>query len=362
MKQADIRTFVETLLRLRGGEVREAHGDLLRVILPAGDGRPEAPEHLLAFGTQAHRRHPEAELVAIGSAFLDRLISEATSLGRFTVVFAAPPSRTRRPASGLRLPRVSGREWGTPIPASRPVFLFVYVAEYHLIDVPDDLAMIAIDPARREVRPSVQPLLGEIRGGRTMPVRGWPPLSPLPTPGDIVLSLDALESRLQRRARHVKEASAIEIARETANIEAYYRQLILEVRAPVGRGQLTAQEETDRVRVLQLDWKRRVQEVSRFWEARGDVRLSALAAVMEPCWAIPLEPQGRRRGKRTDEGPYAIASCRNGALERPRCAACGAVLAGEAEVLGRDLVCGEHLAAAVPSRELDQSEPVSGVE
>ena len=51
------------------------------------------------------------------------------------------------------------------------------------------------------------------------------------------------------------------------------RGSILTCRNPVGRSQLSPQEEGARVRALQLDWKRRVQEVQQFWEAYGDVRL-----------------------------------------------------------------------------------------
>lgn len=342
MKQADIRAFVESYLPLCGGRLRAADGDLLRVTLPEAEGA-EAAERLLAFGPRAHRRHPEAELVAIGSAFLDRLIGQAAAGGRFTQVFRQPPARIRKPSFPKKLPAVPGREWGSPRGAARPLFLFVYLAEYHIIDVPDDLVVLAVDPARREMLASPQGLLGALRSGAARPLKGWPPLQSLPTPGDLVFSLDLLERRLQRRAGKVKEASAIEIARETANIEAYYRQLITELRAPAGRGGLSAEEEGEKVRVLQLDWKRRVQEVSRFWEARGDVRLSAVAAVMEPCWVLPLQ----RRGKpvtRSIPGPYAVASCRNGAAEELHCALCGAILRERAEVLGRDLICAEHVA------------------
>jgi len=341
MKKADIRSFVLGYLTLRGAEVIESNGDLLRVHVPEADtlGR----EHLLAFGARAHRAHPGSELVAVGSAFLDQLIQEATQTGRYTVVHESSPTKVRRVRSLRPLPTVAGYDWGHARAASRPLFLFVYVSEYHMIDVADDLILIGYDPLRREALASPQELLGEIRAGRVEPDPQWPALPPVPTAGDVLRSLDALDRRLQRRARRVKEASAIEIARETANIEAYYRQLVAEARSPVGRGQLSAEEESERVRVLQLDWKRRVQEVSRFWEARGDVRLSALGAIMRPCWVIPLEKSGKKRASRKTKAPYAIADCNTGSVAEPRCPLCGAKLGKEADIWGSDLVCPRHV-------------------
>jgi hypothetical protein len=354
MKSSEVRAFVETLLPLHGAQLLEAHGELLRVRMPAEDGGEPPPERLLAFGARAHRAHPGAELVAIGSAFLDHWIGEATAQGRFAVVYQSPPKKVRRPAAPASLPHVAGREWGEPVAASRPLFLFIYVAEYHIIDVPDDLVLLAIDPVRRERLGSGAAFLSALRKAEPQPPRGWPPLRSLPTAGDLVLSLDLLERQLQRRARRVKEASAIEIARETANIEAYYRQLISEVRAPVGRGQLAAEEEAERVRVLQLDWKRRVQEVSRFWEARGDVRISAIGVLMEPCWAFPLERRGKSRVKRVSEPLHAVANCRSGALEPLMCALCGARIGRRAGLLGEDLICAHHLTATtVPGDRRD---------
>jgi len=354
LRQADVRAFVEAHLRLRGVRLHAGRGDLLPVTLPGGDGRPDPVDRLLAFGARAYRRSPEAELVAVGSAFLDGLIEEATAGGRFTVVHLPPPARRRRPKAPLRLPRVEGREWGPPEPASRPLFLFAFLAEYHIIDVPDDLVLLAIDPARRVVLESPRGLLAQIKTGSPQPVEAWPPLPAWPSPGELLFAFEALERRLQRRAGRVKEASAIEIARETANIEAYYRQLISEVRAPAGRPALSAEDEAERVRVLQLDWKRRVQEVSRFWEARGDVRLSALGAVMEPCWALPLLRRGKRQA-RVRAVPRAVAGCRSGALEEPRCALCGATLVERAEVSGRDLVCEGHGSIRDPGGEPERS-------
>jgi hypothetical protein len=226
------------------------------------------------------------------------------------------------------------------VAASRPLFLFVFLVEYHTIDVPDDVVLIPFDPARGEALASPGSLLAALRGGTGEPAPGWPALPALPTAGDLQRVLDVLDRRLQRRARHVKEASALEIARETANIEAYYRQLIDEARHPLGRSVGGASDEGARVRLLQLDWKRRVQEVSRFWEARGDVRLSALGVVMEPAWVVPLLRRGARLRRGSPGRPYAlVAGGRHGGL---RCAVCGARLGRRAALHGTDLICLGH--------------------
>jgi hypothetical protein len=341
MKQPQIRQFVQRFLDVKGGGVAREDGDLLRVRLPSDGGDGGTAELTLAFGTRTHRCHPGAEFVAIGSAFLDRVVGDALALGRRAVVCLPAPQSVRQPRIPPALPSVPGFQWGGPVRASRPLFLFVYLAEYHTIDVRDDLVLIAYDPARGRALASPQALLRAFARGNCHPEEGWPPASPDPTAGDLWRSLDLLDRRLQRRSRLVKEASAIEIARETANIEAYYRQLIDEARHPVGRGRQTVEEEAERVRQLQLDWKRRVQEVSGFWEACGDVRISAIGTVMEPCWIFPLRREGARARKHALRPPYGVADCRGGVLE-PVCALCGAGLCGSASLMGQDLICESH--------------------
>ncbi len=343
MKRSEIRSFVEALLERRGARIREHGPALLEVQPDAGKTHVPAPTQLLAFGAKVHRQHPEAELVSVGSAYLDRLVGEATRAGRYTVVYGAVPENgapAPRPA-GLPEP-VEGR-WGRPHRGYRPVFLFVYVAEFRTIDVPDDLVMIALDPARGETLASPNPVLKRIKRGATDPAEGWEPAGSLPSPGAVLRSLAALDKRLQRRARTFKEAATLEIARETANIEAYYRRLIDEVRHPVGRGRLSTEEECKRVRALQLDWKRRVQEVARFWEAGVFVRLSALGVVMEPCWVFPLRGTSRRGRSRGAGRPFMAADCATGALWRPRCPICGARIRERVGTVGSDLVCAKHV-------------------
>ncbi len=342
MQRAEIRTFVEELLTLRGESVERVDGDLLHVTLTSDDPAAAGRERWLAFGARAYRAHPEGELVAVGSGFLDRLIGEATRSGRWAVAYRPVPARAKRPVPLADPPVIAGRPWGPPIPSYRPLMLFAYVVEYRTIDVTDDLILIAYDPATGEALPSAAPLLEFLRRGERQPVVGRWPLPALPTAADVYHSLDILDRRLQRRARKVKEASALEIARETANIEAYYRQLIDEVRRPVGRAQPSPEEESARVRLLQLDWKRRVQEVSRFWEARGDVRLSTVGVVMEPCWAMPLLGKSSRAARRRPEPPCLVANCRTGEVVRPRCALCGAPLRGGVDLMGKIMICESH--------------------
>lgn len=321
--------------------MEEISSDLIRVRPPAAKGRGRQKARVLAFGARAQRSHAGAELVAVGSAALDGLVNEAQQHGRYTIAYAPPPENGGAPPRGSELPRVPGWRWEEPQQAYRPFFLFVYLAEYHTIDVHDDLELIALDSARAEVLSSSTFILDILRMGGPPP-RSWRSLPAQPTIWDIRRSLEALDRRLQRRARKVKEAAAIEIARETANIEAYYRQLIDEARHSVGRSQLSLEEEGQRVRTLQLDWKRRVHEVQRFWEAYGDVRLSAIAAVMQPCWAMPLvRERGRRRASRS-EMPTAVAEYDTGRLVEPRCAVCGEKVVQEGVIISKQLACRRH--------------------
>lgn len=340
-RRLHLRRFVGKFLEATGGAIAREEGEILHVRMPETleeGGRDLA----LAFGTQVQRSHPEAEVVAIGSAFLDRVLGEAVSLGRHSVSYLPAPRNAVAPRGCASLPAIVGHHWDAPQRGARPVFLFVYLAEYHTIDVRDDLVLIALDPQRRSLRASSHAWWKAFARGSAQPEPGWPPASSLPTAGDLVRSFALLDGRLERRAHLVREASALEIERETANIEAYYRQLIDEARHPVGRTRQTADEEAERVRQLQLDWKRRVQEVAGFWEAFGDVRLSAVAAVMEPCWIIPLRPDGARRARRRAiRPPYAVADWR-GRLAEPLCALCGSSLNDGSVCAGQDLICGSH--------------------
>jgi hypothetical protein len=342
MRRSVIRGFVERCLGLEGAKVEPQGDDLWRVTLPAGEGG-QPTERWLAFSPQARRTRPDAELMTIGSAFLDHLVGQVRAAGTYAIAYRAAPARSRPTGSPAGLPAIDGLQWGAPVAAYRPLFLFVYLVEYHTIDVPDDVVLIAFDPARREALPSAAPLLETLRHGAREAPAGWTPLVALPTRADLRGSIDILDRRLQRRARRVKEASASEIARETANIEAYYRQLIAEARHPIGRAQLTSDEEAGRIRLLQLDWKRRVQEVSGFWEARGDVRLSALGVVMEPAWVLPLQRVGGRSRRSRLGRAYAVVAGPKGGVIEPRCAVCGERLREKAAIKGSDLVCAAHL-------------------
>jgi len=343
MKRSEIRSFVEGYLAHHGAGLIPRGQGLLEVRPAERGGAAELPR-LLAFGPEAHRHHPEAELVAVGSSFLDRLVGEATRDGRYAVVYE-PTGGDPGPVPRLRgLPLLDGGRWGRPRLGYRPVFLFVYVAEFRTIDVPDDLVLIGLDPARGEVLANPAALLDRLAVDATAPAEGWEDPGALPSRGTVQRSLALLDRRLQRRARTFKEAATLEIARETANIEAYYRRLIDEVRHPVGRGRLTPEEESKRVRALQLDWKRRVQEVARFWEAGVFVRLSALGVVMRPCWVIPWRGTSRGAGRGAGR-PILAADLANGELWQPRCPLCEGRIRTRGSALGADIVCVGHTQA-----------------
>jgi hypothetical protein len=339
MKRSEIRDFVLDFLRHQGVAVEQEAPDLLR-ILPGG--ATPRKTRLLAFGQRTHRAHAEAEFVGVGSALLDQLVGDATRRGRHVVSYAALPAEEAKAPAAPETLRVPDATWRSPQRAYRPLFLFVYVAEYRTIDVPDDLELIAYDPARGEWLASCEEVLAGLERGMPGPPEGWLALSSRPTPGAICRSLSLLDKRLQRRTRKVRDAANLEIARETANIEAYYRQLIDEVRNPVGRSRLSPESEEQRVHALQLDWKRRVQEVAQFWEAGAHVRLSAVAAWMVPCWASRLRFQGGRRGGR-GQGPLCqVAEYESGAFLTPRCPLCGRKLRRSVDLIGADLVCAAH--------------------
>lgn len=339
MKRSEIRAFVEGFLRHQGAQVAEKATDLLRVVEP---NAPGGQTRMLAFGQRAHRAHPQAELVAVGSARLDQLVGDATARGRHVVGYGPAPDEERPVPETPAVFRVPSAKWQPPQRAYRPLFLFVYVAEYRTIDVPDDLELIAYDPARGEQVTGSREVLQGLERGEPDPPEGWLMLSSSPTPGTLRLSLALLDKRLQRRTRKVRDAANLEIERETANIEAYYRQLIDEVRNPVGRSRLSPESEDERVHALQLDWKRRVQEVAQFWEAGAHVRLSAVGTYMIPCWASRLRFQGGRRAPRGWGPVCQVADYGTGEFLIPRCPLCGRRLRKSVDLVGADLVCAAH--------------------
>jgi hypothetical protein len=357
MKHSEIRKFVSGYLNHQGATVTPKGSSLLEVVYPAVLPRPEptapagsvtepkpapAIEQLLAFGRKAHKRNPKAELVAIGSAYLDQLIGKATAGGHRFVSYRPIEPIARMPKLSTALPTLEGGSWGKVKLAYRPLFLFVYIAEYRTIDVPDDMELIPLDPVRGVMLASAGPLLDGLNSLSDTPESNCRPLGTLPTPGTVKRSLEILDRRLLRRTRKVKEAASLEIARETANIEAYYRQLIDEVRHPVGRSRLSTEAEEERVRTLQLDWKRRVQEVAQFWEAGASVRLSALGVVMEPCWVMQLRGKGIPRGGGGRCPICLVFDYKTGELITPRCPICNARIEDRAELAGLDLICVNH--------------------
>lgn len=372
MKQSEIRKFVSGYLNHQGAAVAQRGGSLLEVAFPVPDnvagaqpdattpppqsfqaqqtstvpGMPPASSavhQLLAFGSKTHKQHPEAELVTIGSAYLDQLINQATAGGRRFVCYRPLAKFKSQAQITGALPLIEGGNWSKPKLAYRPLFLFVYIAEYRTIDVPDDLELIPIDPVRGVMLASAGPLLDGLNTLSETPESSCRPLGMLPTPGTIRRSLEILDRRLLRRTRKVKDAANLEIARETANIEAYYRQLIDEVRHPVGRSRLSTEAEDERVRALQLDWKRRVQEVAQFWEAGASVRLSALGVVMEPCWAMQLRGKGIPRGGGGRSAVSLVFDHQSGTLITPRCPICSTRIEERAELAGMDLICVNHM-------------------
>ena len=173
MKRSDIRSFVERYLAYRGARVEPVGPDLLDVVYRSDASFGADGGRQLAFGARAHRSHPAAELVAVGSAFLDRLVGAAAGDGKYTVTYRPRPSEMGCKPSGSRLPEVEGGTWTAPRPGYRPVFLFVYTAEYRTIDVPDDLELIPLDPLHCEVHASPSALLDGLREGSAEPADGW---------------------------------------------------------------------------------------------------------------------------------------------------------------------------------------------
>ncbi len=354
MRRGDIVSFVEGFLAGRGVRAKRLGGDAIEAGLDPSTLEPAGSPRVLAFSQRALKRYREAEAAGVGSALLDRILARSLEEGRIAVAFEPVSEEKGTPPGVAGAPSLTRSRWASPRLGYRPFFIFVFWVEYHMIDIPDDLVVLGVDALDGSVTAEVGELLSLLKDGKAEPQPGLTVPPAVPERFHLARALDALDRRLQRRARKVKESSATEIARETANIEAYYRQLIDEVRHPVGRGKLSAEEEEERVKALQLDWKRRVQEVSGFWEAAGDVHISAMAVLMRPSWLLPVRP--RRKGKRL--GPFAYARLGQSSWEL-RCATCGAKLERDVEVRDAKFLCAQHAGTEPRTRETEEGNDVS---
>lgn len=268
---ASLRAFVAEALRDGGAEVRE-EGDALWINAPGSLQRDlEIPAmHSLVFDPERAGEFG-AELVAPGSYFLERILSRATSRGRWDC--------GRYQVSGEAWPLDALRESGVPfnpgdwiVAESREgclgIFTFRVVLEsdekresYHAIAVPlpsDDGWEIQATVSERELLPVPVPSEG------------------LALEPAYRVASRVLEERVRGRVEAFRKASLAALEEEVRRIFAYFDGTVREVQAagsPVARGLIRATE---------AERDRRLTEALERFEPRATAVLCAVRIVETP--------------------------------------------------------------------------------
>lgn len=327
MKPRVLRAFLEEFIAHRGGHT-ERHGDH-RVILRWSDADAEilgGSELDLAFSLRGLQENPQSELGTVGNPRFDRVLDLARRDGRAGVRYrpaGRPAGRGPDPAAHYG---PEGLAFGPAIATYAPLYFFLFRAQYSLEDQADELEVAPVDGTSLSTLGQTPELVELWQSLESAPARGREVRSPFPIRATILsAAVSVLEKRLRKRLGRVRRDSDEHLRRETENIEGYYRQLIEESRNTGRRWALTAAQREERIRLLQLDWKRRIEEARENWRPRIDVRLVAAAAVMQPRTAFPLlAPAGRKGpGNRSESMAFVEWDEDEGRFVDPACTRCG---------------------------------------
>jgi hypothetical protein len=128
---------------------------------------------------------------------------------------------------------------------------------------------------------------------------------------------------MRRRINKVRTASRERLDEETDSIRKYYQQLIKETENQSRRWATKVEEREDRIRWLQLEWKRRIEEANQFWEPHVNAYLVALGLQMVPRVAYRYAVPKAKGRKATRTGPVRVWDEASKTLLLPYCSDCG---------------------------------------
>jgi hypothetical protein len=343
MRARQHRSFLEEFLASRGAETAPVGENLLRVrlskALEPAVGRREL---VLAFNLRGIEEDPASELGTMGNPVYERILGLAREGGVAGVRYHKAPAvgkalaATPDPVVKLRL--APGTHVGPPRAVLAPLWLLIFRAEYSLEEQADELEVIPLDGITHQVLAQTPELMDYWESLSPEPPASWEPGSPFPLPRPVALAaLEILEKRLRKRLGKIRRESEGHLQTETASIEGYYRQLIDEVRNAGRRWSLAPAQRDEKIRMLQLDWKRRAEDARRAWEPQIEVSLAAAGAAMLPrvCWLLTAEaPPAGARVRRRARGPASEIWW--DPVEKqfllPPCATCGRPPEGELSV------------------------------
>jgi len=325
--EADLRSFVLAALDDLGAVVSEGDG-LTWVRAPETlQGALEVPANFALTFEPVRDRDFEAELVARGSYFLERLVSLMTRRGRWDAARFEDPGGdwvgSAFSASGL------GVGAGVRVQAERMAEETILLFSFRLTLVADEkrevLHFIAVSPEDKVA----------------WAVDGPPPDSGLlPNPGSgppenleaaYGLAMDALRRRTLEEVGRFRSRSLGLLEEEVRRIFGYFDKTLEEIRAADPEGS------TDLLRAVMAERDRRLTEALERFDPKARASLCAIRAMRVPVAHVGADlPDGRRAILKVDawsrflrglvcgacggtDGPWDVT--RAGSLQCAKCAA-----------------------------------------
>jgi hypothetical protein len=299
MKSSILQGFIRDWLAVRGLAPQTVELDVWQFPIPKDlQERFGRDELTFSFSRRAITKNPKSELATVGNPVFDRLLSVAREEGRIGIAYTKPSSPAPRPPASDKLGEIDGARLGHPESVYQGIYHFVFTIAYPSIETADEMEVVSVDGGSLDIWAQTPDLSVLWTGLEPEPRKGRSELPPLPIPPKLLdAALHAFERRMRRRIKKVEQASQERLEEETASIKIYYEQLIEEARNQSRRWSTRLEDREDRIRWLQLEWKRRTEEATEFWRPNVTARLVALGIQMQPRVAYRITRHGGSKAK-----------------------------------------------------------------
>lgn len=294
-----VRDYVET----SGGDWDEVEPQVYDVLLPAGALTAEDREVVrIAFDPEALPEHPHAQLASYGTPFIDRLLEEAVTRGRYARLYIIGLNLAPHDLAGLVRRALTLPEGATlRIQGARPLHFGQAVFWFQAVFISDqkeqEVVPLALDlHYGRQVR-HLDPLLDHSRLAEapSLPLAEARRLSlaaAYPVARDAVLPTVAALANI--RGREV----ASHVERQAARMSRYYADLRAELDEQRRRAAARAEDLTrfaGRSEALEREARLRITELRQKSALRVQLRLLTVLLVQQPKLLVRamVESKGR---------------------------------------------------------------------